>query len=222
MQLDIKKPAVPPHEKLTPYAQTEKITLQAGLRPPPPSPLDPPEPMTPQKWAQQTLEALEDRAPTAVAVTLRLMQMGGDVDIATSFRRDFALASAFMRHPDFAEGVEARLVRRDKARPRWRPAAFDEVSEHDVSAFFAAPPSSEGLKLLNADARDRYTSYPWPDLGLPSEQAVQQICQSEYVRDLGSVEQAVLAHWPYKPGVREKLAEIFARRAVDEHLLWDN
>ena len=43
---------------------------------------------------------------------------------------------------DFAEGVRALLVDKDKA-PRWRHARIEDVQLAEVEACFAAPPDGE-------------------------------------------------------------------------------
>jgi enoyl-CoA hydratase len=54
-------------------------------------------------------------------------------DIAAVLELDLRLASFMARQPDFAEGVRALLVDKDRA-PRWRPAGFAEVDRAAIAA----------------------------------------------------------------------------------------
>mgnify|MGYP001169931946 FL=1 len=42
-----------------------------------------------------------------------------------------------MEHPDFVEGVSARLIRKPAQTPEWLKTTFDQVSETEVDSFFA-------------------------------------------------------------------------------------
>jgi enoyl-CoA hydratase len=46
---------------------------------------------------------------------------------------DLRLASFMARQPDFAEGVRALLVDKDRA-PRWRPAGLADVDRAAITA----------------------------------------------------------------------------------------
>ncbi|OBR11877.1 Enoyl-CoA hydratase/isomerase [Colletotrichum higginsianum IMI 349063] len=123
-----------------------------------------------KKWANKTLEALHRRSPTAVNVALRQMRIGRGWSIAETFQREHQIATKFMQHPDFTEGVTALLVRKEA--PKWQPAKLEDVTpEMNIAEPFFET-SDETLELLND--RD-YKEYPYPFFALPTEKEVQAV-----------------------------------------------
>ena len=86
--------------------------------------------------ASRAAHALAGMSPTAVAVTLRALRNAATMTLAEVLEQDFLLCTRFMGHPDFAEGIRARIIDKDRA-PHWRPASLDGVTTADVDAFFA-------------------------------------------------------------------------------------
>lgn len=107
------------------------------------------------EWAKATLKTLLSRSPTSLKVTLRQLRLGKNWSISETFRREYAIAAKFMRHPDFVEGVSARLISKPARDPNWSPPKLDQVTKEGVDAFFAAP--DEELALFNDID---YKSYP--------------------------------------------------------------
>jgi enoyl-CoA hydratase len=84
--------------------------------------------------------ALASRSPSSLEAIVmshraarRLQSVGAVLDL------DLRLASFMARQPDFAEGVRAQLVDRDR-QPRWNPAGFAEVPVAALAAALEAPP----------------------------------------------------------------------------------
>ncbi|KHO01479.1 Crotonase, core [Metarhizium album ARSEF 1941] len=125
-------------------------------------------------WAEKQLATLNKRSPTAVHVTLRQMRVGGKWDIAETFNKEHQIASKFMRHPDFTEGVTALLVRKEK--PRWQPASLEAIpASEDVSRPFFDLDEKQSLELFT----DRtYSEYPHQGLGVPTEKEVRAAVSS--------------------------------------------
>lgn len=156
-------------------------------------------------WAEKTLDTLHTRSPIAVAVALQQMRIGRHWSIAETFRKEHDIASRFMAHPDFVEGVTARLIERKKERPNWKPNSLADVSAKDVNRFFTRPQGAAGLTLLNDED---YTEYPHAWIGLPREEEIRQLAS---VKSPNDVVQDLLEKYNGKQGVREKVAEVLER-----------
>ena len=163
-------------------------------------------------WADKTLKTIRQRSPTSLKVALKQMILGRKWSIAETFQRECHIAAKFMEHPDFVEGVSARLIRKPPQTPKWQPASLAEVSDNDVDAFFNVE-GDERMKLLNEGLGSDYTKYPHSGIGLPSEQEV-----GRYVREAGGRKDSewIVSHFVAlqrtKVGVREKVMEILDRR----------
>nr|OQO19114.1 hypothetical protein B0A51_14634 [Rachicladosporium sp. CCFEE 5018] len=162
-----------------------------------------------RSWAKRTRETILQRSPTSARVTLRQLREGGKWSIAETFRREHLIASRFMEHADFVEGVSSLLIRKPKTTPKWSPASSAEVSEQDVDGFFDGTP---GLQLMGTGD---YLDYPHAWVGLPREGEVEA-----YVSKKGGLtKDAVVSHFEEANGgkqeTREKIEEILARKTTE-------
>ncbi|KAB8343149.1 hypothetical protein FH972_022739 [Carpinus fangiana] len=164
-----------------------------------------------RKWAQKTAATMKERSPTSLKVTCKQMVYGKDWNIAQAFDREHRIASHFMDHPDFTEGVSARLIRKPAETPKWQPVSISDVSEQDADEFFRtregdAPP----LQLLNKGPGTTYHTYPHAWLSLPTERSI-----LDYISKGSKSEAETVAYFVKlqdgKPGVREKVEEVIAR-----------
>ncbi len=87
-------------------------------------------------WAQTTLNALQQSSPTSLNVTLRLLEKGADLDFDDCMAMEYIVTQHFLKHPDFYEGVRAKLIDKDQ-NPRWK-SSLSEVKTEDVDVFFSA------------------------------------------------------------------------------------
>jgi 3-hydroxyisobutyryl-CoA hydrolase len=156
-----------------------------------------------QTWAKKTVETIQTRSPISVSVTLQQMRIGRQWSIAQTFQKEYDIASTFMSHPDFVEGVTARLINRTKKRPKWSPNNLDAVLKRDVDAFFA----SQDTKLPLISQVD-YREYPHAWIGLPREEEILREAGGKTHQDVVEV---LLERYEGKQGVREKVAEVLAR-----------
>ncbi len=69
---------------------------------------------------------LSERSPTALVATLKLLRHNQGRSLEEVFDADLRAAATLIRHPDYTEGVRARLIDKDD-RPRWRPPSIEEV-----------------------------------------------------------------------------------------------
>jgi enoyl-CoA hydratase len=86
-------------------------------------------------WAAQTLETLRAVSPSALCWTLEALRRGADLTLPQCQAAELALTRTAMRHPDFAEGVRAMVVDKDRS-PRWQPARIEDVDPAAIAAMF--------------------------------------------------------------------------------------
>ena len=85
--------------------------------------------------AQDTLATLRTRSPTAVLWAFELMRFGANRTLEQCLAAERVLAGFAIRHPDFAEGVRAMVVDKDR-NPHWSPARIEDVPLNQVEALF--------------------------------------------------------------------------------------
>lgn len=171
-----------------------------------------------KEWAQKTLQTLSIRSPTSLRVALRQMRVGKKWSISETFQREHHIAAKFMQHPDFVEGVKARLMSKPARQASWQPATLQEVTNADVDAFFQIPQGETRLPLLS---ETDYDNYPHAHYALPSEAEIEKVVRGN-TQAQDKVVSEFVQKWGNKEGVREKVAEVLARRTVrtPEGLQW--
>lgn len=75
---------------------------------------------------REVFQQLSERSPTALVLTLHLLRRNEGRTIEDVFKADLKAARFILCHPDFLEGVRARLIDKDD-RPRWSPDSLEEV-----------------------------------------------------------------------------------------------
>ncbi|MDJ0341837.1 enoyl-CoA hydratase/isomerase family protein [Streptomyces sp. H10-C2] len=88
-------------------------------------------------WAGETLALLRRMSPTSLYVTFELLRRGAGSDLGACLEREFLLACRTARAPDFAEGVRAALVDKDRS-PRWSPDPLTAADRAGLLAWFDA------------------------------------------------------------------------------------
>jgi enoyl-CoA hydratase len=86
-------------------------------------------------WSAKTLVALRTVSPSALCWTLEALRRGANLTLPQSQAAELALTRTAMRHPDFAEGVRAMVVDKDR-KPRWQPARIEDVDPAIIAAMF--------------------------------------------------------------------------------------
>lgn len=171
-----------------------------------------------QQWAKDTLKTMSIRSPTSLKVTLEQLRRGKDWDIDTTFITEHSMATHFMAHPDFVEGVSARLINKPPTEPKWNPASLADVSDSDVSKFFKAPGNVSQLALIEplagAKSQRGYKSYPHAKYALPDEAAIEHAVRKEGANGKRAVINRVLSQWDHKLGVKEKVEDVLKRRTI--------
>ncbi|KAM6522286.1 3-hydroxyisobutyryl-CoA hydrolase [Fusarium falciforme] len=160
-----------------------------------------------EEWAQKQIKTLHKRSPTAVHVALRQMRVGGEWDIAETFKKEHQISTKFMQHPDFTEGVTALLIRKET--PKWQPESLEDIATKDnvTKPFFEFDPKSD-IELFT----DRtYSEYPHQSLGVPTEKEIRKVLSdgSYSQEELANI---VIASRRGRQGISEVVKEIIARK----------
>jgi enoyl-CoA hydratase len=73
-------------------------------------------------------------SPSSIAWSFGLLHRGTHRDLHACLEAELRLTRFVTRHPDFAEGVRAMIIDKDRA-PKWSPHAIEDV---DLPAIEAA------------------------------------------------------------------------------------
>jgi len=101
-------------------------------------------------WLRRAAKTMARACPTSMAVAFAQWHSGGHLSLADTFRREFAIAVQCTRQPDFAEGIRALLIDKDK-QPAWSPARLADVTDTHIEQYFRLP--------------DDYDAHPLADFG---------------------------------------------------------
>jgi enoyl-CoA hydratase/carnithine racemase len=90
------------------------------------------------EWTTQTIDLINSRSPTMLAVTLEQLKRGKSMSLADCLRMELGLVHHCFTQGDFIEGVRATIIDKDNT-PVWRPQRIEEVTDASVEAMFADP-----------------------------------------------------------------------------------
>jgi enoyl-CoA hydratase len=94
-------------------------------------------------WGKERLAELAQRSPLSLMATFAQLRRGAVMgSLAEALRLEYRMVHRFLAGHDFAEGVRALLVDKDK-RPRWSHAATGEVGSEEVEACMAPLPGGD-------------------------------------------------------------------------------
>jgi enoyl-CoA hydratase/carnithine racemase len=89
-------------------------------------------------WAAETLAELRQRSPSALAWSFAALRRGAGLELEAALAAELALTGPVTRHPDFAEGVRAMVVDKDR-QPRWSPERLEAVDAAAIDAMLRSP-----------------------------------------------------------------------------------
>ncbi len=84
-----------------------------------------------QELCDKVFVSIAERSPTALVLTLKLLRRNEGRPLPEVFATELKAAKFITRHPDYVEGIRARLIDRDD-KPLWRP---DKLAEVDLANF---------------------------------------------------------------------------------------
>ena len=173
-----------------------------------------------RQWAEITIKALHEKSPTSLKVALRQMRIGRQWDIADTFQREYNIAARFMEHPDFVNGVSAKLIHKPASKPVWNPSSIADVQHGDVNKFF----DESGARRMDLLSNDfAYSEYPHRDLALPREEEVRDALAQRERWSKNELVKAFTKGRRGKAGVKEKVEDVIARKCLtgeDGSLSW--
>ena len=88
------------------------------------------------EWSRQTLTTLRSMSPSAVLWTFEIVRAGAHRTLSQALADELALTRHATQHPDFAEGVRAMVIDKDR-QPKWSPARIEDVDPAVIEAMFA-------------------------------------------------------------------------------------
>ncbi len=89
-------------------------------------------------WLSKAGESLAHGSPLSALWTARQLREQRHASLREVFQSEIRLATNIVRHPEFAEGVRALLIDKDR-KPEWRYRASRDVPPPVLDAFFTAP-----------------------------------------------------------------------------------
>lgn len=100
-------------------------------------------------------DELLTKSPLALKVTLVAIRRAARLDsLEAVLDQEFRVSSRAFEHPDFVEGVRARIIDKDNE-PQWKPGSLNEIDDQEVARFFAPlGPGEQELGLAPGPTRD--------------------------------------------------------------------
>ena len=87
--------------------------------------------------ARAAAAAIAAKSPTSIKVALRALRHANSLPtLEACLDAEYRISSTFLETPDFAEGVRAAVVDKDR-NPRWAPPNLEEVTAEVIDPFFA-------------------------------------------------------------------------------------
>ena len=93
-------------------------------------------------WLQRAAKTLAAGSPGSARLTYTLLKRVKHLSLAEAYRVEWVAGLMCASHGDFAEGIRALLIDKDK-QPKWNPATLAEATEGWVEKFFTLPFSAE-------------------------------------------------------------------------------
>jgi len=93
---------------------------------------------TDDAWLQSAQATLAAGAPGSARLAWELQQRAAGASLADVYRFEYIAALHSAAHGDFAEGIRALLIDKDRS-PRWQPATLAEATPQWAQTFFVSP-----------------------------------------------------------------------------------
>jgi len=95
---------------------------------------------TDNPWLLKAKNSLVAGSPLSALIIHNQLQRTSGLSLADVFKAEYMLSTNIIRYPEFAEGVRALLIDKDR-NPQWQFKTIEEVSLDRLDQFFAPPQS---------------------------------------------------------------------------------
>lgn len=99
-------------------------------------------------WLTTARDTLAAGAPGSARLAFELQKRAASLTLAQVFRLEYIVSLHCAAHGDFAEGIRALLIDKDR-QPHWRPALLADATAHWSRTFFEAPWPADEHPLAN-------------------------------------------------------------------------
>ncbi|MGH7067099.1 MAG: enoyl-CoA hydratase/isomerase family protein [Acetobacteraceae bacterium] len=89
----------------------------------------------PGKFGRDTAAMLRTFSPSSIAWTFEVLRRGAESTLKDAQATEFRVVCRVVRHPDFAEGVRAMVIDKDR-QPHWMPASIEDIDPVRIAAMF--------------------------------------------------------------------------------------
>ncbi len=103
-------------------------------------------------WLQRAAKTLAAGSPGSARLTYTLLKRAKHLSLADAYRVEWVAGLMCASHGDFAEGIRALLIDKDK-QPKWNPATLNDATEAWVEKFFTLPFAAEKHPLHDLGQR---------------------------------------------------------------------
>lgn len=93
---------------------------------------------TDEAWLQSARDTLAAGAPGSARLAFELQRRATELSLADAYRLEYGVGLHCAAHGDFAEGIRALLIDKDRT-PKWNPATLADADARWAEAFFEAP-----------------------------------------------------------------------------------
>ncbi|SNB62488.1 enoyl-CoA hydratase/3-hydroxyisobutyryl-CoA hydrolase [Arboricoccus pini] len=98
-------------------------------------------------WLAEALALIRERSPLSCRLAWSLLQRGAELDLESDLCLEYRMACRSLEVGDFAEGVRALLIDKDK-QPHWQHPSIERVNDAEVEAFFQPFKNTEDELVL--------------------------------------------------------------------------
>jgi enoyl-CoA hydratase/carnithine racemase len=99
-------------------------------------------------WLQAAQTTLAAGSPGSARLGFELQRRAASLSLADTFRLEYTVSLHCAAHGDFAEGIRALLIDKDR-QPHWNPATLAEATPTWAERFFTAPWAADAHPLAD-------------------------------------------------------------------------